>query len=112
MENRLFSDTNTIYSIASCTNPFTVAVCRILVDESKLSWTEPTQTSLPEFCTTNDVEVEKRPALMNLCSHGIGFAPVDHLSCGFHDEFGSAGMKNLKPPQFANLLRLEVSMTI
>ena len=76
-----------MYPIASCTKSFTAAACGILVDKGLLSWTEPVQNYLPEFQTVHDPEISKRATLLDLCSHGTGLAPSDHLVCGFHDEF-------------------------
>ena len=82
---------DTVYAIASCTKAFTTASCGILVDEGTLSWTEPVQSCLPEFQTSQDLEVGKRATLLDLCSHGTGITPVDHLVCGFYDKFWVSG---------------------
>lgn len=87
----LVANADTVYPIASCTKSFTTACCAILVDEGKLSWTEPVQTYLPSFQTPKDPKIGKRATLLDLCSHGTGLAPVDHLMCGFHDEFWISG---------------------
>lgn len=87
MERSLIPNAETVYCIASCTKAFTTATCGILVEESKLSWPEPVSTYLPEFRTVNDPEIGRRATLLDLCSHGTGLAPLDHLACGFHDEF-------------------------
>ena len=85
-----------LYAIASCTKSFITASCGILVDEGILSRTEPVQAYLPDFKTTQDPEIGKRATLWNLCSHGTGLAPVDHLVCGFHDEFWVAGQDQVQ----------------
>ncbi|KAL9629692.1 MAG: hypothetical protein Q9164_006765, partial [Protoblastenia rupestris] len=87
VEKGLKPDLDTVYPIASCTKAFTTAACGILVNEGKLSWTEPVHTYIPAFKTKHDPEVGKRATLVDLCSHGSGLAPVDHLVCGFFDEF-------------------------
>ena len=91
VERNVPANEDTVYAIASCTKAFTTASCGILVDEGTLSWTEPVQSYLPEFQTTQDPEVGKRAMLLDLCSHGTGLAPLDHLVCGFHDEFWVSG---------------------
>ncbi len=87
VEKSLKPDLDTVYLVASCTKAFTTAACGILVDEGKLSWTEPVQTYIPAFKTKHDPEIGKRATLVDLCSHGTGLAPVDHLVAGFFDEF-------------------------
>lgn len=87
VEKQLQPDEDTVYPIASCSKAFTTASCGLLVEDGKLSWTEPVQTYIPEFETKHDPEVGKRATLVDLCSHGTGLAPVDHSVCGFHDEF-------------------------
>ena len=96
IERNVYADENTVYGIGSCTKAFTTASCGILVDEGLLSWTEPVQKYLPEFQTTQDPEIGKRATLMDLCSHGTGLAPIDHLVCGFHNEFWISGQDQVK----------------
>jgi CubicO group peptidase (beta-lactamase class C family) len=85
-EKGLVPDADTLYCIASCSKAFTTATCGILVDESKLSWTEPISTYLPDFQTPHDPEIGRRATLLDICSHRTGLAPLDHAGIGFHDE--------------------------
>ena len=87
VENGIRPDLDTVYLIASCTKAFTTAGIGILASEGKLSWAEPVQTYVPEFSTKQDPEIGKRATLTDICSHGTGLAPVDHVVCGFYDEF-------------------------
>jgi len=96
VEEHLAANEDTVYPVASCTKSFTTASCGILIDEGRLSWTEPVQSYLPEFQTSHDPEIAKRATLLDLCSHGTGLAPVDHLVCGFHDEFWISGEQQVQ----------------
>jgi CubicO group peptidase (beta-lactamase class C family) len=87
VEKGIIPNADTVYPVASCTKAFTAALCGILVEEGKLSWTEPVKTYLPDFDTVHDPEIGKRATLLDLCSHGTGLAPLDHAFLGFHDEF-------------------------
>ena len=86
IDRKISANEDTVYPVASCTKAFTAACCGILVDEGRISWTEPVQSYLPEFQTTQDPEIGKRATLIDLCSHGTGSAPVDRLVFGFFRE--------------------------
>ena len=96
IEKNIAANEDTVYPIASCTKSFTTAACGILVDKGILSWTEPVQKYIPEFQTVHDPEISKRATLLDLCSHGTGLAPIDHLVCGFHDEFWISGQQQIQ----------------
>jgi CubicO group peptidase (beta-lactamase class C family) len=96
VEKRLVPDADTLYCIASCSKAFTTAACGILVDESKISWTEPISTYLPDFKTAHDPEIGRRATLLDICSHSTGLAPVDHAGIGFYDELLNKGEDQVK----------------
>lgn len=95
-EKKIRANEDTIYCIASCTKAFTSATCARLVHDGKLSWTEPVSSYLPEFRTIHDPEVGKRATLLDICSHGTGLAPLDHVGCGFFDEFFNPGDRQVQ----------------
>ncbi|KAF2195030.1 beta-lactamase/transpeptidase-like protein [Zopfia rhizophila CBS 207.26] len=90
-ENKSLANPDTVYSIASCSKGFVSALCNILVHEGKLSWTAPVSAYIPSFQTVHDPEVGKRATLLDLCSHGTGLAPIDHVCCGFFDQYYNKG---------------------
>ena len=96
IEKNMSADENTVYHIGSCTKAFTVASCGILVDEQKISWTDPIQNYLPEFETVYDPKVGKTLTLLDICSHGSGLAPLDRAIVGFFEEFYHHGSDQLQ----------------
>jgi len=95
VEENLTANEDTVYPVASCTKRFTTASWGILVDEGKLSWTDPVQFSLLDIQTSEDLETAKRPPLLNLCWHGTGLAPAHHLVCDPHDGFWVSGKQQV-----------------
>ncbi|KAI9733264.1 MAG: hypothetical protein M1834_003348 [Cirrosporium novae-zelandiae] len=79
VEKNLKPDENTVYC---------VALTQKLLQQQ--------HTYLPEFHTVHDPEISNRATLLDLCSHGTGLAPLDHIVCGFHDEFYNPGKEQVK----------------
>ncbi|KAK4504220.1 hypothetical protein PRZ48_005136 [Zasmidium cellare] len=86
VEKQLKADADTVYCIASCSKAFVTATLADLAVEGKVSWDSPVSEYLPDFNIRHDPEVTKRATLTDICSHGTGLAPFDHVALGFHDK--------------------------
>ncbi|KAL4958565.1 beta-lactamase/transpeptidase-like protein [Aspergillus filifer] len=78
--NNLPADADTIYMIGSCSKMFTSAAVGILVDEGKLSWTDPVQKYLPEFDPVGDPRIGKEADIIDILRHSTGLR-VPNLLC-------------------------------
>ncbi|KAI5457325.1 beta-lactamase/transpeptidase-like protein [Mariannaea sp. PMI_226] len=69
-------DSNTMYLLCSLSKGFTACCCGILVEEGKLSWTEPLKTYIP-FRNHVDPVIGERATVQDALSHNTGLAHLD-----------------------------------
>jgi len=69
---------DTVFSIASCTKPFTAASVGMLVDEGKVIWDDPVKKHLPSF-EVSDSYVSQHVTLRDLLCHRTGLVRGDLL---------------------------------
>jgi len=93
---------DTVYMIGSLTKAFIAASCGILVDEGKLSWTEPLSTYIP-FTQNKDPVIGERMSLSDALSHSSGFPQLD---IAWYGSFG----ETLMFPQ--HLLQVTANMPV
>jgi len=93
---------DTVYMIGSLTKAFIAASCGILVDEGKLSWTEPLSTYIP-FTQNKDPVIGERMSLSDALSHSSGFPQLD---IAWYGSFG----ETLMFPQ--HLLQITANMPV
>ncbi|KAL4959242.1 serine hydrolase domain-containing protein [Aspergillus stella-maris] len=80
--NNLPADDDTIYMIGSCSKMFTSAAVGILVDEGKLSWTDPVQKYLPDFNPIGDPRIGKEADIIDILRHSTGIRAPNLLCIG------------------------------
>ncbi|BCS29287.1 serine hydrolase domain-containing protein [Aspergillus puulaauensis] len=73
-ELTLPADSNTIYMLGSCSKMFTAAAVGILVEEGKLSWSDPIQQHLPEFNPSGDARIGQDADIIDCLRHTTGLA--------------------------------------
>lgn len=101
-ENYVPVNNSTLYMIGSLTKAFIAASCGILVDEGKLSWTEPLSTYIP-FTQNKDPAIGKHMSLSEALSHSSGFPQLDIAW------YGAAGAELLLPE---DLLHITANMPV
>lgn len=70
-------DTETVFPIASITKTFTATALAMLVDESKLHWTDAVTTHLPEL-RFRDAYLTRELNIADLLAHRTGLEDLDH----------------------------------
>jgi len=95
-------DNSTLYMIGSLTKAFIAASCGMLVDEGRLSWTEPLSTYIP-FTQNKDPVIRKHMSLSEALSHSSGFPQLDIAW------YGAAGAELLLP---GDLLHVTANMPV
>ncbi|KAL2824434.1 beta-lactamase/transpeptidase-like protein [Aspergillus cavernicola] len=73
---------DSMYMIGSCSKMFTTAAVGILVDEGKLSWTDPIQKHLPEFNPEGDPRIGREADIIDCLRHSTGLASPTMLTVG------------------------------
>ncbi|KAL3460895.1 beta-lactamase/transpeptidase-like protein [Aspergillus heterothallicus] len=72
----------TIYMLGSVSKMFTSAAAGILVDEGKLSWTDPIRKYLPEFNPVGDPRIGEEADIIDCLRHSTGLASPMMLTVG------------------------------
>ncbi|KAI4639477.1 hypothetical protein J4E93_009306 [Alternaria ventricosa] len=93
---------STLYMIGSLTKAFIAASCGMLVDEGKLSWTEPLSAYIP-FTQNKDPVIGERMSLSEALFHSSGFPQLDIAW------YGAAGAELLLP---GDLLHVTANMPV
>ncbi|KAL4941080.1 hypothetical protein BDV06DRAFT_195176 [Aspergillus oleicola] len=76
VDQELHADADTVYMLGSCSKMITSAAVGILVDEGKLSWTDPVQKYIPEFNPVGDPRIGKEADIIDILRHSTGlFVP-------------------------------------
>lgn len=75
-------DHNSMYMIGSCSKMFTSAAVGILVDEGKLSWTDPVQKYIPEFNPAGNPLIGKEADIIDCLRHSTGITAPNMLVFG------------------------------
>lgn len=70
--------TETLFSIASMTKPFTSTAIAILVDEGKLEWDKPLKNYIPEFKLYDEFSTEHL-TIRDILSHRTGLPRHDYM---------------------------------
>jgi CubicO group peptidase (beta-lactamase class C family) len=78
VDNKLSSDEDTIYTLASLTKAIMAAMIGILVDEKKLQWKTLLRDILPDFCRAEN-DPRNDVTITDLLSHRIGLAAYDEM---------------------------------
>lgn len=97
---KLPSDENTIYHIASMSKAVTAAAVGILVDERYLDWDTPVSTLVPEFDHFNHT-IREETNLVDLMSHRTGLATQNAF---WWREFGRLAMPRVETMPFVSTL--------
>ncbi|KAL2865869.1 serine hydrolase domain-containing protein [Aspergillus lucknowensis] len=81
-QQTLPANDETIYMIGSCSKMFTSAAVGILVDEGKLSWTDPIRKYVPEFDPVDDPRIGQEADIIDCLRHSTGLSPPSMLCLG------------------------------
>jgi CubicO group peptidase (beta-lactamase class C family) len=73
------ADNDTMYGIGSCSKSYFVAAAAALVEQGKLSWTEPAKNVVAEFKTSSEV-VTEQANIIDLAAHCLGLTGAFHLT--------------------------------
>lgn len=79
VEKKQKADVDTMYGIGSCSKSYFVAAAAALVEQGKLSWTEPAKKVVPEFKTSSEV-VTEQANIIDLAAHRLGLTGAFHLT--------------------------------
>ena len=82
VDQRLEADSDSLYMMGSRSKMYTAAAVGKLVDEGKVSWTDPIQKYLPEFNPVGDPEIGQKADIIDAFRHSTGLENPTRLCVG------------------------------